>query len=83
MKDFLELVRNLMKSSPQWLKICASVLLALLAAIMVFVSSQSCSTIRVVGNDGAVSTTVRQSALDSMNVKVEFSPNFSSYGKER
>ena len=83
MKDFIMKFMELMKASPKWLKICVSVLIALLVGVLSIASFDGCSTIRVVGNDGAVSTTVRQSALDSMNVKVEFSPNVSSYGKER
>ena len=66
-----------LKSSPLWVKIVAVLVVAAIAAVSLFTS---CSTIRVIGNDGGVSTTVRQSALDSMQVKVEFTPNVTKYG---
>lgn len=68
-----------LKLAPLWVKIVTVLIVAAIAAVSLFAS---CSTIRVVGNEGGVSTVVRQSALDSMQVKVEFTPNITSYGNK-
>lgn len=59
-----------LKKCPIWARILAIVVAAALAAISLF----SCSTIRVIGNEGSTTATVRQSALDSMEVNIRFNP---------
>lgn len=59
-----------LKKCPVWTRILAVAVAAAVAAITLF----SCSTIRVVGNQGNTEATVRQSALDSMEVNIKFSP---------
>lgn len=61
---------NYLKKCPVWARILAVAVAAALAAISLF----SCSTIRVIGNEGSTTATVKQSALDSMEVNIRFSP---------
>lgn len=60
-----------LKGKPKWFVILVIVLAAIIAVSNLFTS---CSTIRVVGNAGSTTATVRQSALDSMQIKLEFTP---------
>lgn len=60
-----------LKGKPKWFIILVIVLAAAVAVSNVFTS---CSTIRVVGNAGSTTATVKQSALDSMQIKLEFTP---------
>lgn len=68
LNEILTKIRTL----PVWSRIV--VLLAALLLGIVAVFSQSCSTIRVIGNEGSTTATVRQSALDSMEVNIKFNP---------
>lgn len=60
-----------LKGKPKWFVILVIILSAAIAVSNLFTS---CSTIRVVGNAGSTTATVRQSALDSMQIKLEFTP---------
>ena len=60
-----------LKGKPKWFVILVIVAAAIIAVSNLFTS---CSTIRVVGNAGSTTATVRQSALDSMQIKLEFNP---------
>ena len=60
-----------LKGKPKWFVILVIVAAAIIAVSNLFTS---CSTIRVVGNSGSTTATVRQSALDSMQIKLEFNP---------
>ena len=60
-----------LKGKPKWFVILVIVAAAIIAVSNLFTS---CSTIRVVGNSGSTTATVKQSALDSMQLKIEFKP---------
>lgn len=60
-----------LKGKPKWFVILVIVAAAIIAVSNLFTS---CSAVRVVGNSGSTTATVRQSALDSMQVKIEFNP---------
>lgn len=72
-----EIIQKL-KTKPVWVRIVALAVALAIGAIALF--SQSCSTIRVVGNQGNTEAIVKQSALDSMEVNIKFSP-LSTNGK--
>ena len=50
------------------------VLVLAVSGLLILFNLNSCSTVRVVGNDGNSSVQVRQHALDSMQINVQFLP---------
>ena len=57
-----------LKSKPLWVKIVSIVIVALVAAVLLF---SSCSTIRTTMNSaGEIHTSVNQSALDSTHISI-------------
>ena len=66
--------RQILSKLPRWLQIVVVVVIAAVSALVILFSSQGCSTIRVVGNDGNSKVTVQQHALDSMQINVQFNP---------
>lgn len=65
---------KVLRSLPRWVQVTVSVLLAAIIALALIFLPSSCSTIRIVGNDGKVSTSVNQSALDSTRITITYEP---------
>ena len=63
----------MLSTLPKWSRIVVIVLVSACLAL-VGISVTSCSTVRVVGNAGNSKVEVRQHALDSMQVNVNFIP---------
>lgn len=61
-----------LKTKPIWVRVVALAIALAIGAVALF--TQSCSTIRVSGNQGNTEATVRQSALDSMEIHIKFNP---------
>ena len=80
MNDLMNWIKSVMTSAkiPAWLKITFSILMAIIIAVTIIATASACSTIRVIGNEGSTTATVRQSALDSMEVNIKFNPLSSS-----
>ena len=73
MTDFTKLTSILAKL-PKWARVVVLTLLAVSLLLVAIFNLESCSTIRVIGNDGNSKVQVQQHALDSMNVSVQFIP---------
>ena len=74
MTDLFKKIAALIGTLPKAWKIVTTILLCVLAGIIMFFSTTSCSVIRVVGNEGSTTARVRQSALDSMEINIKFNP---------
>ena len=66
--------QQILSKLPRWLQVVVIFSIAIISALVILFSSQGCSTIRVVGNDGNSKVTVQQHALDSMQINVQFNP---------
>ena len=66
--------KTLLQSLPKWARITVVLLVLAASGLLILFNLNSCSTVRVVGNDGNSSVQVRQHALDSMQINVQFLP---------
>ena len=65
--DYLKTILQRLKSSPVWVRIVSVVVVAAVAALLLF----SCSTIRTTMNSaGEIHTSVNQSVLDSTHISI-------------
>lgn len=66
--------RQIFDKLPKWLRIVIICVVCALLALVGVSTLSGCSTIRIMGNNGKVNTSVSQSALDSTKITITYEP---------